>query len=133
MREKHMHWHDPDEITTIGELIIVKDGMEFDKAAHCKGIVFRGHHSLFYKQGVIKEKTELRLLKKQSCPGCPRCWWIFEDLSNELDNLILPDIKQGKLYSIRSVNESRDWETGIIDQYDLEVFEVYEKPKGKKS
>ena len=129
MTKKHMHWHVPDEETTIGQLSIVKEEMESDETTHCKGIVFRGHYSLFYRKGVLQEKTELRLLKRRSCHGCPKCAWIWDDLAEGLDNLILPAIKQGKLYSIHSINETRDWETGFIDGYDLEVFEVYERPK----
>jgi len=36
----------------------------------------------------------------------------------------MPEIENGKLYEIRMANESRDWETGYIDEYYLEIVEV---------
>lgn len=90
----------------------------------CKGLFFRGYSSVYYRNGIIKRTDELRLLKRMSCPGCDKCGWVLDTLSECTDNIIIPAIKNGKIYSIHSINESRDWETRIIDSYDLEFFEV---------
>lgn len=40
---------------------------------------------------------------------------------------IMPEIENGKLYSIRLTNETFDYETGHCDGFDVEIFEVKEK------
>ena len=43
------------------------------------------------------------------------------------DSIISPiEIKNSGLYSFRTTNFHKDWETGYIDDYDLEFFEVKE-------
>jgi hypothetical protein len=98
----------------------------------CKGVVFRGHRSCYWsaQRQTLAFKQDLRLLKKKSCPGCQQCYWMFEDLSEMSFNesFILPKrgIQEGKLYSVRVTNISKDWESGIVDNWDLEVYEVDE-------
>ena len=33
----------------------------------------------------------------------------------------MPSIEDGKLYTVQITNQSRDWETGYIDDYDTEI------------
>lgn len=99
--------------------------MSFSKT-ECKWLTFRGYSNLYFdpKTYSVKMKHELRLLKRRSCPGCKHCNWIYDDLRETLDNVILPDIIDGELYTIQYVNEHKDWETGIVDDYNLEFIHI---------
>jgi hypothetical protein len=44
---------------------------------------------------------------------------------------IVDEIRHGALYDLRVTNISRDWETGIVDDYDFEFVKRKEKaPEG---
>jgi hypothetical protein len=99
----------------------------------CKGLFFRGYRSMFMSGGGMvshSEKIELkqgiRFLKGKSCAGCPQCGWWWDSLAEDIsdENIIFPEIKHGAIYSIRVINESTDYETGYIDDYDTEIFKV---------
>jgi len=95
---------------------------------NCKGLYFRGYNN-FYSQGInVHRKQGVKFLKRKSCPGCKYCSWYYDQMNEMLqsDCVLLPEIEHGALYSIRVINESRDWETGYIDQYDFEFYEVEE-------
>jgi len=77
----------------------------------CKGLIFRfTSNSFLSKHGSIEDRKSLRLLKKDSCTGCPKCEWTWdylrEDIScmgdDYLKNLI-PDQKY-------RMNFSGSWE-----------------------
>jgi hypothetical protein len=93
----------------------------------CKGLLFRGRVNNYCQNTKIVWRQELHLLKRRSCSGCDKCWWIFDELhEQQMNGVILPQngIEDGMLYRIRTTNHSRDWETGIIDDYDLIVEKV---------
>ena len=94
----------------------------------CKGQVFKGYASLFCHKGRVERRQGIRLMKSLSCPGCEHCGggWMLSEGPDHIDcgTLLMPEIENGKLYEIRMANESRDWETGYIDEYDLEIVEV---------
>lgn len=96
----------------------------------CKGVIYRASVSNYYKDGNIGFNTKLRKLKRKSCKGCGNCGWLEDDLQEFLYNeggLIGVDkLEQGKLYTVIVVNESRDYESGHVDDYDLEFKEVKE-------
>lgn len=109
----------------------------------CKGLLFRGYSSTFYNEskGTIDKREGLRLLKKQSCHGKPcesydgehieswRCDWSMLEYLNDLissGSVIMPDIENGALYKVRTINQSRDWETGVLDSWDIEFYKVEE-------
>ena len=97
----------------------------------CKGVFFRGYSSLFYDGNKIEQRQGVRLLKGKSCTGCSQCLWVYDNLSEEVscETLIMPKIEHGELYSVRIINESTDWETGIVDSWETEIYKV--KPKGE--
>lgn len=50
---------------------------------NCKGLVFRGYSQVFkYKSGHFEHKQGFRLLKRDSCSGCPNCGGLL-DYANE--------------------------------------------------
>lgn len=99
---------------------------------HCKGIYFRGFYNQYYQDGKFEIKQGIKLLKRKSCPGCNKCGFILDNLQ-ELScvegSIILPKygIEHGKLYSVIVTNESRDWESGVVDDWDLEIIKVEEE------
>lgn len=99
----------------------------------CKGIVFRGYTNRYYDGSKVVFKQELRILKRKSCTGCERCTWLYEALAEmESSGLVfylagkVRFFKNGALYSVRPIGFSHDPETGLIDDYALEFYEIKE-------
>lgn len=96
----------------------------------CTGLVFRAHanHYIDYG-GSYVFKQGLKLLKRKSCK-CQKCQVLLDTFQESVSNCIfpiLPILVDGNLYGLRVINESRDWETGIIDDYDLEYYSLQGK------
>jgi hypothetical protein len=94
----------------------------------CKGLVFRANRSQYFTGSTLASRTELRLLKRKSCPGCEKCGWLWDELrqSDFNNRLDFDAVSHGKCYTIDMCNVSTDWESGVIDDYDLEFIEVKE-------
>ena len=94
----------------------------------CKGLIYRGNVSLCQTNRGVLFQIRLNELKRKSCSGCPKCEFLRESLG-ELDInyyplLGLEKVKQDGLYTIRAINLKKDWETGHVDDWDLEVVEI---------
>ena len=75
------------------------------------------------KRGVLFS-VRLNKMARMSCKGCDRCGGLADDLSNINANWSIIGIesaKSGKLYEIKMVNMSTDWETGYVDEWDLQL------------
>lgn len=93
----------------------------------CIGKVYRGRRNSFVnKKGEYVYQERMLPLKKQSCPGCKHCDYLFDELYDGLSLPIIDNIEDGALYRLKVVNESMDWETGIIDDYDLQFVKIEE-------
>ncbi len=107
---------------------IVKDNLP-----GCKGLTFRGYSSTFisHRSRRIERREGVALLKNSSCPGCEKCDWMLDDMSEHIacETLNLPEIEHGTLYSLKVANISRDSESGIIDDFDLEFYKIKEDKK----
>lgn len=94
----------------------------------CKGQVFKGYNSTFYHKGRIECRQGIRLVKSLSCPGCKVCGgaWMIGEVSEHIEGqtFLMAEIDHGELYGIRVTNKSTDWETGLLDSYDLEVYKI---------
>ena len=98
---------------------------KLDSGPECKGLVFRGFENLFWANNRLERKEGIKLLKRKSCSGCPKCGWLLDSMSEQVSNgttIIMSNIENGKEYSLRVINEHRDWETGYVDDYDIEVY-----------
>ncbi|RLC88858.1 MAG: hypothetical protein DRJ03_01060 [Chloroflexi bacterium] len=82
----------------------------------CKGLYWRCRINTFISDKRICTKKELRFMKRKSCPGCEKCDWLWETLSELVTNACvddyLADIEEGKLYTY-NVETSR----GYYDLY----------------
>lgn len=99
-----------------------------ERAKICKGQVFRARETMYEQpsNGGYVYKVEMIPLKRKSCPGCSKCEWMYEAVSDAISGgyLMLPRIIEDKgLYTVAITNESRDWESGIVDDYDVEFIE----------
>ena len=94
----------------------------------CKGLVFKGKVTQYLTNTKgnfeIVRKEKVRLSKRLSCKGCDHCGWLLDSINELSENVILPNIEHNELYSVHTINESRDWETGIVDDYDVEFFKI---------
>jgi hypothetical protein len=72
-------------------------------------------------------------MKRMSCAGCSHCGALLEDLQERLSLYgddkfvyapVVQDAENGALYTLAVANESRDWETGIVDDWDLEFVKI---------
>ena len=101
-----------------------------DNTPECKGLVFRGYSSTFmaYESRGIERREGVKLLKRKSCPGCEKCSWMLDALPDHIDckTLNLPEIEPGVLYGLKAINLSRDYETGYVDDCDLEFYKIKE-------
>ena len=97
----------------------------------CKGKVYRGKINNFINANseVILQQRMIPM-KRKSCPGCENCYPLEEELHERINDFdymapIFPEkIKHGQLYKLKVTGVGRDWETGIVDEWDLEFVEV---------
>lgn len=94
----------------------------------CKGLIFRGYNKQFKTKAGFCQKIELRFMKRISCKGCLDCGGLMESvqmhLECDLNFLGFDKVEHDKYYTFRFINLSRDWESGLIDDYDIEIQEA---------
>ena len=93
----------------------------------CKGKTYRARVNRYINSKDEYVYTERMIpLKRLSCPGCPKCGWMDDEIREHIDceTLIHIDIKDGATYSLQVTNVSTDWETGYVDDYTLEFIEI---------
>ena len=96
----------------------------------CRGLFFRANCTTYFHNNILCRKVSLKLLKRMSCKGCERCFWLFtdfEEMSEDYGNALFDHVKNGKIYTPVVINISRDYETGYWDDYDIEMREVKEE------
>lgn len=111
-------------------MMISLNDIEINATNECKGLIFRGYvtHYIGVDYTTLNERKGLKLLKRKSCNGCEGCGNRLEMIGEYLnDGLIdFSPVEDGKLYRIAIVNIVRDWETGIIDEWEYEIVEYNE-------
>lgn len=92
----------------------------------CNGIVYKAEISLFETKYGINYNIKLKINKKLSCPGCSLCNYDSGLSEIDVDHWPIIDIEKaenGKYYTIEIVNQHRDYESSIIDSWDLKLIE----------
>lgn len=100
----------------------------------CKGKIYRCRKSTYVSptNGNVVAKVEMIPLKRKSCGGCEQCAWLEEVRDEDMYlnggeyDYLPPYPKHGKLYEYMVTGQSRNWETGLVDDYVLEFVEVEE-------
>lgn len=96
----------------------------------CNGIVLKAFvNNFFSEKGNISFTVRLVPSKEKSCKGCERCAWQHDclgEISNDWPVIGIDKCVNGKLYVIRTCNESTDFESGQIDSWDLCLKEFTE-------
>jgi hypothetical protein len=108
-------------IDTFVDLTVKEDEVE------CKGLIFRAHINTFINvKGVYVVTKRLTPLKRKSCKGCEKCGWMMDEMQ-EFIGMEIPigdDVEDNKIYQLVVTGVGRDWESGIVDEYDLGFVEV---------
>jgi hypothetical protein len=103
--------------------------MKFEKGAlGCRGRIYRAdvQHYVGKREDIVL-KLVLRPLLRESCPGCEKCGWLLEQINEFVENdrvIGMESIEKGRKYTFRIANICKDWETGIVEDFDIEAVEV---------
>jgi len=92
-----------------------------DNSDQCKGLFFRYRLNSHWnqKRNEYTSKETFSLLKKKSCEGCEQCGWILDDIG-EMDSVLCEsELKDGDVTMLTVVNIERDWETGVINDWNF--------------
>ena len=104
-------------------------GFKVDDGKQCKGLVYRFKESFYMgSRGEIVEKRIFSPLKKLSCDGCVDCDGLFDMLSCELDEGMIPfpsNLNSGDAVSLVAINDGRCFED-LYDEYHLEFKKIEE-------
>lgn len=97
----------------------------------CKGLFYRGAVEIYIgSNGDYNQKSRMRPLRRKSCTGCSKCDWMVDHM-NEMATtdccyIPLEDVAHGALYELKVTGYSRDWETGYVDDVDVEFVKIDE-------
>lgn len=114
------------------ELSLSLDEPEYDeypnKTGICNGDIYRASTSWFENSnGDYEYRVKFRHLKRKSCPGCKQCASIKECANEMSESIIFPlEPKHGSLWKLSITNVSTDWESGVVDDWDVELVEYQE-------
>lgn len=112
-------------MSTILSFDNLDDPVERDEG--CAGLYFRYTERNYSTGSKFVFSKQIALLKRMSCPGCPTCCWMLEDLRMGVEDFgeeffeFSPNLKHGDLVELEYVIDSKDWETGYVDYYHWKV------------
>lgn len=93
----------------------------------CKGRFYRVVKNKFIgKEGSINFSKKYRPLKTISCKGCAYCDSLDYDLRESELNIVDIGSNHGDIVQLIITNLSHDWESGLVDDWDLEFRIVKE-------
>ena len=109
---------------------------EMEKAKNpgpeCKGLIFRYSRDVWIgSDNDVNFRDRFRWNKTLSCDGCDKCLWMWDDLQEFMGDYskgegVMFDGVQDKLYQLMVTNISTDWESGHVDDSDLEFVKCEE-------
>lgn len=102
------------------------DGPPEPPEGGCKGLVYMCHETAYEgSRGEIVMKTEMRPLKRRSCPGCTSCYSDLEFLRECDYHTIWDNLQPGRAYRL-SVHSWQDY----AGEWDSEIlWEPWKPPK----
>ena len=119
-----------------GEKVMLDLKLTSDDKESCNGIIYKADVQHCSTARGVLFSIRLNKMKRLSCPGCKQCGFIEDDLG--MVSLIWPIIgiekaEHNKLYALVPCNESRDYESGYIDSWDLKLVGYDEETKENSS
>lgn len=125
---------EPQGVCYLGE-----DVKNTTKTNACKGLFFRCCINNYLDgRGDIVKKVTMRLLRRLSCHNdhsgaCGHC--LFEDINEVREEaFILPSTPEnGEIYRVIFVEDGKDWETGITEDWHYEFLKINNPSEGEKS
>ena len=100
-----------------------------EETTYCQGTVFKASvQNCRTAKGGFRFQVHLVPMKKMSCPGCEKCGWQsenFSEVNNDWPINGIESCEDGKFYFVSTCNESKDWETGQVDEWKLCLSEYH--------
>lgn len=90
----------------------------------CQGNIFKASVSTYRTKRGFGQTVRFTRSARLSCPGCANCGWELEaisEISQDWPVLGIEEAKDGAFYGLELCSQSRDWETGLIDGWDLQI------------
>ncbi len=88
----------------------------------CQGNIFKACVGIYRTKKGFGQTIRFTRSARLSCPGCDYCGWQFDSLDEINKDYPIHDLEKaedGNFYGLSICNPSYDWETGILDNYDL--------------
>lgn len=115
------------------KLDFVFDGFKPSKKENdnCEGLIFKAEVTQYRTRRGFAFTTKFNKMKVLSCKGCEKCGpledLIYEFIDNESPIIGVETVQTGKLYTFSLCNMYRDYESGYVEDFDIEVTE-YKQP-----
>jgi len=93
----------------------------------CKGLFFRCNINRYWSNNKkYVEQISFNLLKRMSCEGCTHCGWMLDEFPDHVqsDTVLYEEAVDKAIYRLDVTNINTDWETGIVDDWDLIFVKV---------
>ena len=105
-----------------------------NKDINCQGVIFKCVETTYNTSKGIANTKKLNIIRTLSCNGCSNCGWLLEDLDNYMHNnrIDISHCEHNNYYELITTNISRDWESGYIDDWDLEFVKIELSDEEKK-
>jgi len=105
---------------------------DLNENAECKGKIYRASRNEYVNDKGHYVYTERMVpLKRENCPGCHKCGYLDDDLQEFAawgeGAVGMDDFEHGAKYELKVTNTYRDWETGIVDEWDLGFVKIKDK------
>ena len=91
------------------------------KQQKCKGVVYKANRGFTKTARGFGLFVRLNKLKRLSCPGCIECRGIEEYLHEQKNIINIENAEHNKLYTLIMTNKYINWETNLVDDYDLQL------------
>ena len=98
----------------------------------CQGEVFKADVQHCKTKRGFLFSVRLNKQKRLSCPGCDNCCSLddeFDEVSSDWPIQDIETAEHDRLYVIKRVDVSKDWESGIIDGWDLKLVPFEQEPE----
>ena len=94
----------------------------------CKGQVYRCKiNSFINAKNEYVYQERMLLQKRMTCSGCEQCGYIdemFREWIIEGNPMVIQEAIHNAYYRLEVINESRDWESGEVNDWELAFIKI---------